>query len=100
MTGTPLALALVTIAAAPLLSFGATTRMQAPLLSAVSACVCCKVASPWAFGASTVAPGRYFLMAATTSGWSAASQRAAVALSGRRKAMLVQPLPGVEVELV
>ncbi len=93
MTGTLLAFAFETIAADAVLSNGATTRMQAPLESSVSACVCWVVAFPCAFCTSTVAPGRLDWIAATTSGWSAASHRAAVALSGRRKAMCLQFLP-------
>src|SRR5258708_31929932 len=95
MTGTFLALALVTMAAAAALSTGATTRMQAPWVSTESACVAWVAATPWAFGASTVAPGRSALMAASVNGWSAASHRAAVALSGSRKAMCLQFLPSL-----
>src|SRR5262244_775262 len=100
MTGTLLAFAFVTIAAEAVLSNGATTRMQAPLDSAESACVCWVVAFPCALVTSTVAPGRYCWIAATTSGWSAASHRAAVALSGRRKATCLQFLPLAMLSLV
>src|SRR5258706_7214415 len=93
MTGTFFAAALVTIAAAAVLSSGATTRIHAPWLSAVSACVCWVATTFCALGVSTVAPGRSALIAATTSGWSAASQRAAVSLSGSKNAMCLQPLP-------
>ena len=58
MTGTFLAFAFETIAADAVLSNGATTRMQAPLDSADSACVCWVVALPCALVTSTVAPGR------------------------------------------
>src|SRR5260370_13448257 len=93
MTGTFFAAALVTIEAAAELSTGATTRMHAPWLSAASACVCWVVALPCAFCASKFTPGRSALIAFSTSGWSAASQRAAVALSGSKNVTCLQPLP-------
>src|SRR5258706_8921473 len=93
MTGSCFAAALVTIEAAAELSTGATTRMHAPWLSAASACVCWVVALPCALVASNFTPGRSALTAFSTSGWSAASQRAAVALSGSKNAMCLQPLP-------
>src|SRR5215207_5522502 len=92
MTGTFLALACLTIAAAAAPSTGSSTITSTPCVSAASPCCCCLAASLVAFEYRTLQSAQSFFTFCRNSGRSELSYRAVV-FSGSRKAIVLPPPP-------